>query len=218
MANKQMFGIDISRWQGSFDIAKAVKTAGIEFCIIKCGGGDGKKDACYEDSQFRNNYNKCEKIGLHKGCYFFGHAMTLEKAKIEVAAWLDIIRGCRFDFPIVYDVEGSMLNLDRRTLTEIIKYVCSTLEKNGYWAAVYSSSSAFNNRVVDAELLPYTHYVAYWGRSKPKLKSGAETQIWQFGGETNLIRSNKINGQVVDQDYCYVDYPYWIKKKHLNGY
>lgn len=48
--------------------------------------------------------------------------------------------------------------------------------------------------------------------------SGAETQIWQFGGETNLIRSNKINGQSCDQDYCYVDFPAKIKAAGLNGY
>lgn len=42
--------------------------------------------------------------------------------------------------------------------------------------------------------------------------------MWQFGGETNLIRSNKINGQTCDQDYCYVDYPAKIKAVGLNGY
>ena len=49
----------------------------------------------------------------------------------------------------------------------------------------------------DGELTRYTHWVARWGKSKPAPASGAETQIWQFGGETNLIRSNKINGQTV---------------------
>ena len=42
--------------------------------------------------------------------------------------------------------------------------------------------------------------------------------MWQFGGETNKIRSNKISGQSVDQDYCYYDYPGVIKKAGLNGY
>lgn len=55
-------------------------------------------------------------------------------------------------------------------------------------------------------------------KSKPAPNSGAETQMWQFGGETNLIRSNKINGQTCDQDYCYVDYPSKIKAAGLNGY
>ena len=70
----------------------------------------------------------------------------------------------------------------------------------------------------DGELTRYSHWVARWGKNKPAPASGAETQIWQFGGETNLIRSNKINGQTCDQDYCYVDFPAKIKAAGLNGY
>ena len=35
----QRFGIDISRWQNNFDFVKA-KEIGVEFVIIKAGGGD----------------------------------------------------------------------------------------------------------------------------------------------------------------------------------
>ena len=42
--------------------------------------------------------------------------------------------------------------------------------------------------------------------------------MWQFGGETNLIRSNRIAGYVCDQDYAYVDFPTIIKNANLNGF
>ena len=42
--------------------------------------------------------------------------------------------------------------------------------------------------------------------------------MWQFGGETNFIRNNKINGQTVDQNYMFVDYPTMIKNAGLNGF
>ena len=42
--------------------------------------------------------------------------------------------------------------------------------------------------------------------------------MWQFGGETNKIRSPFINGACIDQNYCYIDYPTLIKQKGLNGY
>ena len=42
--------------------------------------------------------------------------------------------------------------------------------------------------------------------------------MWQFGGETNPIRSNKVAGVVCDQDYMLIDYSYVIKNKGFNGY
>ena len=42
--------------------------------------------------------------------------------------------------------------------------------------------------------------------------------MWQFGGETNRVRSPILAGQTVDQDYSYYDYPAVIKNAGLNGY
>lgn len=43
----QRFGIDVSHWQGDFDFAKAKENEGVEFVIIKAGGGDA---GLYKDS------------------------------------------------------------------------------------------------------------------------------------------------------------------------
>lgn len=211
----EKYGIDISRWQGDFNIDKAKKDEKVQFAIIKIGGADAN---LYKDRCFDTNYAKCEKANLPKGCYFFGHAMTVSAAKKEVEYWLSLMKGKKFEYPVFYDVEADMLKVDKRTLTNIIKTVMQTLEANGYWAGIYSSSSAYNTKVYDNELAPYTHWVAAWTKSKPVLKSGNETQIWQFGGEVNLIKSNKVNGITVDQNYSYVDYPKIIKAKGLNNY
>ena len=210
----QKFGIDISKWQGDFDIQKA-KNNGVEFAILKIGGGDS---VCYKDSQFENNYTKCENADMPKGCYFFGQALTKQKAVEEANYWLSLMKNHKFEYPVFYDVEAKMLSLDKRTLTDNIKTVCEIIESNGYWVGIYSSASHFNSNVYDNELARYSHWVASWGTTKPVLLKGGATQMWQFGGETNKLRSNKINGQVVDQDYCFVDYPTLIKKNGLNGY
>lgn len=210
-----MFGIDVSKWQGDFDFRKAIATDGIEFAILKIGGGD---NGLYKDKKFERNYRLCKELNLPVGCYFYGKAMCKEDAKKEVAYWLSLMDGLQFEFPIYYDVEGAMLNLDRRTLTDIIIYVCDTLEKNGYYVGVYGSASKFRNKFIDSELTRFTHWVAAWNKSKPTLSSGASVPLWQFGGETNLLRSNKINGKVVDMDYCYEDFPTIIKSSGRNGY
>lgn len=212
----QKFGIDVSRWQGDFNFANAKNNEGVEFTIIKAGGGD---DGLYKDSRFEDNYRKCMECGLPKGAYFFGNAKSVADAKKEAEYFISILGGKKYEYPVFYDVEGKMItDNDRATLTGIVKAFCSTMEAAGYWVGIYSSESFFNSKMNDGELTRYSHWIARWGKGKPVLSSGAETQMWQFGGETNLIRSNKINGQTCDQNYCYVDYPAKIKAAGLNGY
>lgn len=212
----QKFGIDVSRWQGDFNFANAKNNEGVEFAIIKAGGGD---DGLYKDSRFEDNYRKCMECGLPKGAYFFGNAKSVADAKKEAEYFISILGGKKYEYPVFYDVEGKMItDNDRATLTGIVKAFCSTMEAAGYWVGIYSSESFFNSKMNDGELTRYSHWIARWGKGKPVLSSGAETQMWQFGGETNLIRSNKNNGQTCDQNYCYVDYPAKIKAAGLNGY
>ena len=216
MSEIKRFGIDVSHWQGDFDFARAKSKEGVEFAILKAGGGDA---GLYKDSKFEANYKKCEACGLPKGAYFYGNAKSTADAKTEAEYFISILSGKKYEYPVFYDVEGRMItDNDRATLTEIVKAFCSTMEAAGYWVGIYSAESFFNSEMNDGELTRYSHWVARWGKSKPAPSSGAETQMWQFGGETNLIRSNKINGQTCDQDYCYVDYPAKIKAAGLNGY
>lgn len=98
-----------------------------------------------------------------------------------------------------------MLNQGYQHLTDIINAFCETMVKAGYVCGIYTSASHFN-RFNDGALLVYPHWVASYGSSKPKLKSGALTEIWQFGGgKYNYIRDIKIAGYACDQDHCYFD-------------
>ena len=210
------FGIDVSRWQEDFDFLKAKIKEEIEFTILKAGGGDA---GVYKDRKFDENYKKCEVCGINKGVYFYGNAKSIAEARKEAEYLISILKGKKFEYPVFYDVEGEMITDNgREMLTKIVKEFCKTIEKAGYWAGIYSSESFFNHKMNDRELVKYSHWVARWDKNKPVLMSGAETQIWQFGGEINKIRSNKVNGQICDQNYCYVDFPSKIKLAGLNGY
>ena len=59
----------------------------------------------------------------------------------------------------------------------------------------------------------YPAWIASWSKTPP-----VEVPMWQFGGETNAIRTNKVAGVTCDQNYCYVDYPTIIKENGLNNY
>lgn len=209
------YGIDISAQQRNFDIEKARLDYGVEFVIIKAGGGDA---GLYTDRYFKRNYTLCEQLGMPKGCYFFSKAMTMESAQKEVEYFLNIIKGKRFDYPIFMDYEGTMLSLDRRTLTDIAKYQLKALQDDGYWVGIYTSESHFNDHFYDDELKCYSHWVAnYAADEPPKLKHSA-TQMWQCCGSRSAAVNPIMLGESIDQNYCYIDYPARIKAKGLNGY
>lgn len=210
----QWFGVDTSRYQKDFNFKQAV-AEGVQFAIIKAGGGD---DGLYKDSQFENSYRKCKEIKLPVGSYYFGAATTVDRAKEEADHFLSLLKGKQFDMPAYYDVEGDMLKLDKGLLTDICLAFMERVEAAGYFTGIYGNPYSFNSRIDDNRISHFCHWVAYWATSKPKLNSGMEVGIWQFGGETNYIRSNKVAGVVCDQNYCFVDYPTAIKSLGLNGY
>ena len=205
------FGIDISRWQNPFKIADAKSKHGVEFVIIKAGGGDSGlyKDRCFEDF-----YAQAEAIGMPKGAYFFGNALNVQQAEREADYFLSLLKGKKFEYPVIYDVEGAMLSKTGRIdLTNIVTTFCDKVEKAGYWVGIYSSLSAFNSEMNDTALKRFTHWVACWGpKNPPKLASGNETQMWQESS------SRIICGKRVDTDFAYLDYEKIIKAKGLNGY
>ena len=210
------FGIDISRWQGEFNLTKA-KKEGVEFVVIKGGGAD---DGLYVDRMFERNYKEAKAKDLPVGCYWFSKALTTSDAKKE-AEYLhkNILSGKEFELPIYMDVEHkAMMALGKDKLTDIVIAFCETLEKLGYFVGIYSSKMYFEAKMHDDKLQSYAHWVAQW--SKECTYKGEENVLgmWQFGGETNVLRSNKVADVVCDQNYMYLDYPTLIKAMGLNGY
>lgn len=205
-----IFGIDISVWQKNMDMAKA-KKEGVKFVIIRGMYGNAK------DTAFEANYKKVKAQGLGCGAYQWGRAKNKAQAKEEAELFIEnCLAGKQFDYPIYYDVEDSiMIALSKAALTEVIETWCNTMEANGYFAGIYMSASTMAAETDKAKLIKrYSSWIAAWCKEKDK----PECQMWQFGGETNLIRSNKIAGLVCDQDYAFSDFPKRIKEKGLNGY
>lgn len=209
----QRFGIDISVWQGDFDLEKAVRE-GVTFAVVKGGGADA---GYYVDSRFEENYGKAKACGVPVGSYWFSRAKSVSAAKKEADYYYaNVLRGRQFELPVYMDVEHrDMLALGKDALTEIVRTWCDRLEDRGCFVGIYASESVFRDRMDDARLRDYAHWVAAWRKRYP---SAYDPGLWQFGGETNVLRSNKVAGVVCDQDYMYVDYPSRIRESGLNGY
>lgn len=205
----QVFGIDISVWQKDMNLATA-KKEGVKFAVARAMYGNAK------DTHFESNYKKILAQGLGVGAYQWGRAKNKAQAKEEAELLIEhCLQGKKFDYPIYYDVEDSILmNLDVETLTQVVETWCDTLEKAGYFVGVYMSYSAANNEVKKRLWEKYSSWIAYWTTTARK----PACQMWQFGGETNLVRTNKVAGMTCDQDYAYVDFPKLIKERGLNNY
>lgn len=206
----EIFGIDVSHWQGNFNF-KAAKDEGVKFAILKAGGGDA---GLYQDAKFNTYYEQAKALGLGVGAYFFGAAFSVEQAQREADKFIEILRGKQLDYPVYYDVEAKMLKQDKAILTDIVYAFCERVEKAGFYVGIYASESTFKSKFNYDRLARFAGWAAKWSKTRPSGDFG----LWQFGGETNKIRSNKVAGVVCDQDFCYVDYPEVIKRLGLNGY
>ena len=210
------FGIDISRWQGDFNFDKAM-AEGVEFVIIKGGGGD---DGLYVDSKFDRNYKEAKKRGLPVGTYWFSKAMSVAEAKEEAKYFVtNVLKGRQFELPVYFDLETSdQARLGKKKLTDIALAWLSAVQSEGYWVGIYSYASYFTDYLSDSRLQGFAHWVAEWNTSCSYKGNDGVLGMWQFGGETNKLRSNQIAGQTVDQNYMLIDYEPLIKAKGLNGF
>ena len=207
------FGVDISKWQKGIDFNK-LKSEGVKFVILRCAYGQSK-DVCFDDF-----YTKAKAAGFDVGAYIYTIANTTEKATAE-AKYLcnSVLKGKQFELPIYFDIEDAIQKkLSKAQNTAICKAFCEYMENNGYWVGIYSSKSWFSSYLNDSELQNYAHWVAQWSKACTYSGNDGVLGMWQFGGETNLIRSNKVAGMTVDQNYMLVDYPTKIKSAGRNGF
>lgn len=201
-------GIDVSKWQGNIDWKK-VKASGIEFAMIRIGYGSrlSQKDAFFE-----TNYENAKAAGIPIGGYVYSYAKNAAYAKEEAKCCLEWIKGKKFEYPIVFDIEeNSVAALGKETVNEIIEAFCSTVEAAGYYVMVYSSKHWFDSYISKNNKAKYDSWVAQWANN---LSYKGPCGIWQY---TSSGTVNGINGRV-DMNIAYKDYETIIKRKGLNGF
>lgn len=205
----RLFGIDISVWQRDINLSQA-KAEGVNFTIIRGAYGNQK------DTAFETLYQRAKANGLGVGVYWWTRAVNEAQASEEAQILIDnVLKGKQFEYPIYIDVEDSLLqNLGKAKVDAIITSALTTLEKAGYYAGFYMNRNWYNNYCNGASLSKrFTCWLAQWSSAEV-----SNFPMWQFGGETNYQRTNKVAGITCDQDYCYVDFPSIIKNGGFNGY
>ena len=204
------FGIDVSTWQGNFNFKQAADE-GVKFAIIR--GAYNR----IKDNRFEEYYKNAKAVGLKVGVYQYSMATTVEEAIAEAKFLEDnVLKNKKFELPIYFDVEDSIQkNLSKNQVSYLAKAWLDYLEERGYFVGVYSSKSFLESYLNEDIRIDYSIWVAQWAT---ECTYKGAYGMWQFGGETNLIRTNKVAGVVCDQNYMIVDYPSIIIKKAMNGY
>lgn len=201
--------VDLSKWDGNVSIPK-LQAAGVGAVIAKCGGGDV---GLYTDSKWESNYANCKAAGCAVGAYWYLGATTVAKAKEEAAYCLKLLKGKQFEYPIYVDVEETAhRSMKASSLANVICAFTDAIGAAGFLPGVYSWKWMLEP--CGSKVAALEWWVCAWTKTKP-----CECGMWQFGGETNLLRSTTLAGyKNMDQSYAYVDYPSMVKANGLNGY
>lgn len=152
------YGVDVSHYQKEIDWAK-VKSSGIDFAIIKCGGrSTGSNATLYEDSYFEDNIQGALVNGIQVGVYFFSQATSVKEAYEEASFCINLIEKYQITYPVAFDWESSEgyrvadAGISREQLTQIVQVFCDTIASQGYQPMVYFCRNDWYN-AVDAETL-----------------------------------------------------------------
>lgn len=203
-------GIDVSFAQGKVDW-KAVKASGkVDFAIIRAGFG---REVTQEDSQFKNNYVGCKENGIPVGVYWYSYAESVEDAKREAKACLQVLKAKQFEYPVFFDLEERFqFENGADFCNSIVKAFCGEIEKAGYFAGLYCSTSYLNNYISADTARKYALWVAQYNNECTYKKT--EHGMWQYTSEGSISGI----AASVDLDECYIDYPAVIKARGLNGF
>lgn len=205
-----IFGIDVSRFQGSIDWAE-VKKEGVQFAMLRAGFGRGNIDV-----QFRKNAEGCTKQNIPFGVYWFSYALTPEMAREEARLCLETVEDFQVEYPVCIDFEQDSVryaasqgvNVTKKLATEIVDAFCRETEKKGYFAMYYSNLDFLERYFDDSLREKYALWLARYA-SSPGTSGMA---IWQYS-ESGSITG--IAGEV-DLNTAYYDLGEVIRRKGLN--
>lgn len=203
--------IDVSHHNGDIDWTKVKndKNNNIEGVIIRAGYG---KTASQKDNKFEDNFWDAISEKLHVGAYWYSYALTADEAELEAKAFLECIRGKRFDLPVFFDIEDkTQTHLEKKVCTEITERFMNVIEAAGYFAGVYSFDSFFKDNLSDDIRKKYTIWVARVENAAPQIATEWGIHQYSWKGRIDGIQTD------TDLNECRKDYPQIIRDKGLNG-
>ena len=140
------YGIDVSKYQGTIDWKK-VKSAGIDFAMIRVGYRTQKTGVIIADANAKFNMQQATANGIQIGTYFFSSAITTAEA-LEEADWVaQYIAKYQITYPVAFNCEGfeyddhRQSSLSQSTRTDLAIAFMNQIYANGYTPMFYASKN-----------------------------------------------------------------------------
>jgi lysozyme len=180
----ELHGIDISHWQGSFDVAKSGK----DFAIMKA-----TESTNYVDPKCNHFTSAAQGAGMKVGWYHFargtGSSSTMRR---EAEYFVDNVEGYVGDGILALDWEvGSLGNV-----SAALAFLDRVRELTGVRPVLYTSGSVVTSHdwspVADAD---YGLWVARWASSPGPTGAWKTLALWQYTDALS-IQAQRIDGDL----------------------
>ncbi len=208
------FGIDVSAHQGRINWA-AVKAAGVDFAMIRCGFRGYGTGAICEDAYFKTNVAGATANGIKIGIYFYSAAIN-ENEAVEEAVWvISKIKTYRITYPVVYDFEDYQrhrcANVDGAQATRNAHTFLNLIRQAGYDPMMYANKSDLTSRISRSAFSGYKMWLAHY---TSQTDYSGSYQMWQYTSKGNV---SGINGYV-DMNIAYFSYGSTAAPKHTHDF
>lgn len=175
-------GVDVSKHNGQINWQK-VKTAGIEFAMIRLGYRGYGTGKILLDEYFDWNMSGTLVAGIPRGVYFYSQAISYEEGVEEANFVLSNLKGAALQYPIVLDTEDAE-NEDARTndltveeRTQACLGFCDTIQAAGYEVMVYANKRWF---ALDLDVGKLKDYPWWYAQYNDLPTFPYRFSIWQY--------------------------------------
>ena len=202
----KLLGVDISTYQKAQSIDYKTLAKNIDFAILRVGyTGYGKGKSKQKDSEFEKHYANLSAQNVPLGVYWYSCASTPEEAREEARLTLEYVKDKKIQWPIYFDTEDNhhQRPLSKQALTDVALAYIKAIEKAGYFAGIYASTSWLNTEL-DMSQIDASVWVAHYGVKAPSYKGAYD--VWQYtsggmldgyGGRLDLNYAYRDLGKVI---------------------
>lgn len=176
-----VLGIDVSEHQENVDWQQ-VKASGIQFVMIRAGWRGYTQGELFADTLAQTHYAGAKAAGLKVGAYIFSQATTREEGAEEAAFLLEQTKDWEIDMYLAFNweytgEESRTSAVDARTLTDITKAFCQTVEQKNKRSMVYFDAYLASTRLYLEELKGYPFWLAQYA---DRMEFSCPVTMWQY--------------------------------------